>query len=231
MTKKKETEKKTVLTVFVEGETEVDFYKTMLAFIREKAGKGNCIIEIKNVKGVGNYQSKVCRIFKNGVIQKYPDCYHVVALCYDTDVFQYQKKPPVDWDAVTKILSGKGANKIEQIRAEKSIEDWFLFDPDGLKSFLGISLKTDISAYRGYRGLVQLFQKSKKNYTKGVRCKSLVDALDMNKIFPHICREIYILCDTIGVKCSNLNECCKNLDGHCKKIAPTRKTGGSGCGL
>ena len=231
MAKKKETEKKTVLTVFVEGETEVDFYKTMLAFIQKKAEKGNCSIKIKNVKGVGNYQSKVCRIFEKCVKQKHPDCYHVVALCYDTDVFQYRKKPPVDWGAVTKVLRGKGAHEIEQIRAEKSIEDWFLFDPDGLKRFLGISPKVDISAYKGYIGLVQLFKKSNKNYTKGVRCKSLVEALDMNKIFLHICGEIHVLCDTIGVKCSNLNERCKNLDGHCKKIAPTRKTGGSGCEL
>ena len=209
MAKKKDKDKKTVLTIFVEGDTEVDFYKRMVASIRQKAGRGNCSIEIKNVKGVGNYQSKVCRIFENSVKKKHPDHYHIVALCYDTDVFQYSRKPPVDWDAVTKALQSKGADRIEQVRAEKSIEDWFLFDTDGLKQFLRIPMKTDITAYKGQRGLVQLFQKANKSYIKGIQCKGLVDALDMDKIFPHICGEIRVICDTIGVKCTDIKERCK----------------------
>lgn len=67
MATQKDKEKKTILTVFVEGDTEVEFYGKMVASIRQKVGKGQCSIEIKNVKGVGNYQSKVCRIFENSV--------------------------------------------------------------------------------------------------------------------------------------------------------------------
>ena len=115
----------------------------------------------------------------------------------------------MDWDAVTKALQSKGADRIEQVRAEKSIEDWFLFDTDGLKQFLRIPMKTDITAYKGQRGLVQLFQKANKSYIKGIQCKGLVDALDMDKIFPHICGEIRVICDTIGVKCTDINERCK----------------------
>lgn len=209
MVMQKNKEKKTVLTIFVEGDTEVDFYKKMIASIREKVGKGRCSIEIKNVKGVGNYQSKVCRIFENSVKKKYPDYKYVVVLCYDTDVFQYSRKPPVDWNAVTKALSEKGADRIEQIRVEKSIEDWFLLDADGLKRFLGLSAKMGISAYKGQKGLVQLFQKANKSYIKGVKCKGLVDALDMEKILPHICGEIHVLCDMMGVDCRELNERCE----------------------
>ena len=209
MVTQKDKEKKTILTIFVEGDTEVDFYKKLIASIRQKVEKGRCNIEIKNVKGVGNYQSKVCRIFENSVKKKYPDYNYVVVLCYDTDVFQYSRKPPVDWNTVTKALSDRGADKVEQIRVEKSIEDWFLLDSAGLKRFLKLPAKMGVSAYKGQKGLVHLFQKANKSYIKGVRCKGLVDALDMEKIFPHICREIHILCDTMGMNCSELNEHCK----------------------
>ena len=205
----KDIEKKSILTVFVEGDTEADFYKKMIASIRRNLGKGKCNVEIKNVKGVGNYQSHVCRIFDHSGKKKYPGYNYIVVLCYDTDVFQYSRKPPVDWNAVIKALSDKGADKIEQIRAEKSIEDWFLLDSAGLKRFLKLPAKTSISAYKGQKGLVQLFQKANKSYIKGVQCKGLVDALDMEKIFPHICGEIHILCDTMGMNCSELNEHCK----------------------
>ena len=135
MATQKDKEKKTILTVFVEGDTEVDFYKKMIASIRQKLGKGKCNVEIKNVKGVGNYQSKVCRIFENSVKKKYPGYNYIVVLCYDTDVFQYSRKPPVDWNAVIKALSDKRADKIEQIRAEKSIEDWFFVGFCWIKTF------------------------------------------------------------------------------------------------
>ena len=67
MVTQKDKKKKTILAIFVEGDTEVEFYGKMVASIRQKVGKGQCSIEIKNVKGVGNYQNKVCRIFENSL--------------------------------------------------------------------------------------------------------------------------------------------------------------------
>jgi hypothetical protein len=46
----------TVITVFVEGDTEVDFYKKLIAYLREKnGGRLNCKVEVKNVKGKKNH--------------------------------------------------------------------------------------------------------------------------------------------------------------------------------
>ncbi len=203
------TDNKTVLTVFIEGDTEVDFYNKLVSAIREKAGKSACMVKIKNVKGVGNYQNRACRIFENGIKMKYPSHRYVVALCYDTDVFSYGRKPPVDWDNVTKALEQKGAEQVILVHAEKSIEDWFFYDMDGLRSFLNISAKTKLPVYKGQKGLEQLFLRANKTYIKGVRCKGLVDALDMEKIMPHICGEIQGICREIGVDCSTVNELCK----------------------
>ena len=177
----------TVVTVFVEGDTEVDFYRKLVAYLREKhGGHLSCKVDIKNVKGVGNYQSKVGRIFLHGVKPKNSDCVHKVILSYDADVFQFSRKPPVDWNAVITDLKNKGAHEICLVKAVTSIEDWFLYDAEGLRQFLHLSKNIKMTSYKGLKGLEQLFLKAGKTYIKGVRCKGLVDALDVNVIYPRI---------------------------------------------
>lgn len=204
-------DKKTVLVIFVEGDTEDEFYRKMVKSIKEKSRQPLCEVEIKVLKGIGKYQNKASRIFEKGIKNKYPGYKYVVALCYDTDVFAYSSKPPIIWDDVIKTLKDIGADQVTQVRADKSIEDWFLYDIDGLRSFLRIPLKTKLSAstYKGQEGLKKLFLKANKTYNKGVRCSGLVDALDMDKIFPHICSEIRVICQTIGTDCHIENERCK----------------------
>lgn len=84
----------TIVTLFVEGDTEVDFYKKLIAYFREKnGGRLHCKVDVRNVKGVGKYQNKVCRIFENSVKKQYPGYDYKVVLCYDSDVFEYSRKP------------------------------------------------------------------------------------------------------------------------------------------
>lgn len=181
----------TIVTVFVEGDTEVDFYKKLIAYLREKNGGClHCKVDIRNVKGVGRYQNKVSRIFENSVKKQYPDHDYKVVLCYDSDVFEFSKKPPVDWDEVTKALREKGAGDVRLVKAVTSIEDWFLYDVEGLRKFLKLSNKFKMTGYKGQKGLAQLFLKAKKTYIKGVRCNGLIEALDLNVIIPNIEGEI-----------------------------------------
>ena len=57
-----------MIILFVEGDTEVDFYKKFIAYFREKnGGRLHCKVDVRNVKGVGRYQNKVYRIFENSV--------------------------------------------------------------------------------------------------------------------------------------------------------------------
>ena len=104
---KKEDLKKTLALIFVEGDTEVDFYNKMKEHLRHKlGGKLACEVKIHNLKGVGQYQNTAQRIFEKRIKVDYPPeeyRYHVF-LCYDTDVFEYEKKPPVDWSKVIKML-------------------------------------------------------------------------------------------------------------------------------
>ena len=43
---------------------------------------------------------------------------------YDSDVFEFSRKPLVDWDSVVKELKQSGAANVEQVRAVRSIGDW-----------------------------------------------------------------------------------------------------------
>ena len=181
----------TVITVFVEGDTGIDFYKKLIAYLREKnGGRLNCKVEVKNVKGVGNYQSKVCRIFEKSVFAKNPSAEHKVVLCYDSDVFEFSRKPPVDWQAVTKALKARGAREVRQVKAVTSIEDWFLYDPEGLRSYLKLPKKIKMTGYKGQKGLEQLFLKANKTYIKGIKCEGLVNVLNLEVILPKIEKEI-----------------------------------------
>lgn len=41
--------------IFVEGDTEVDFYKKLVSYYRNQhGGRLSCRVEIRNVRGVGN---------------------------------------------------------------------------------------------------------------------------------------------------------------------------------
>jgi hypothetical protein len=207
---KEQDQKKTLALIFVEGDTEVDFYNKLKEHLRQKlGGKLACEVKIHNLKGVGQYQNTAQRIFEKRVKVDYPPeeyRYHIF-LCYDTDVFEYAKKPPVDWPKVIKMLKGLGADEVLRVEAKTSIEDWFLLDIEGLRAFLKIPKKTKLSGYKGQNGLKQVFLKANRTYIKGIRCAGLVDALDMNVIFPKICGQIYVICKTAGMDCSREKAC------------------------
>ena len=189
----------TVVTIFVEGDTEVDFYKKMIQYFREKnGGQLTCRVEVINIKGVGNYQNKTCRIFEKSIKVKNPGCIYKVFLCYDSDAFEFSRKPPVDWPVVVENLKSLGAYEVNLIKAVTSIEDWFLYDQDGLRRYLKLPKRFKIAEYKGQKGLEQLFLKAKRTYIKGVKCVGLIDALDLDAILPRIEKEIGVLRDTVN---------------------------------
>ena len=144
----------TIVTIFVEGDTEVDFYKKLISYLREKnGGRLHCKVDVKNVKGVGKYQGKVCRIFEKSVKIQNPGSTYNVLLCYDSDVFEFSRRPPIDWNEVIKSLHEKGANDVRLVKAVSSIEDWFLYDIEGLRKFLKLPKKLKMTGYKGQKGL------------------------------------------------------------------------------
>ena len=198
-------QKKILVVLFIEGDTEVEFYKKLIDHLRYlHGGSLSCDVKVLNVKGVGKFQSKVNRIFEKRIKPKYDAKVYEyqVFLSYDTDVFEFTRKPLVDWKSVNCQLLSLGAHEVYEIEAKSSIEDCFLFDPEGIRSFLKISQSVDISRYHGLDGLQKLFFKANKAYVKGAYSKGLVDSLHMDVIFPKICSQIHTLCKACGIKCN-----------------------------
>lgn len=61
-----------VVVVFIEGDTEEEFYAQILQELRKKAGgKFQCKIEVKNVKGVGQYQKRSLEYLKRNCLSNF----------------------------------------------------------------------------------------------------------------------------------------------------------------
>lgn len=189
------------MVLFIEGYTEIEFYKRLVAVIRENHPEGrlNTRIIYRNVKGIGGYKKEVTRIFKREILVKNKDCTFTVALCRDTDVFEFAQKPKIKWNEVEKQLKEEGAKKVIHVQAVKAIEDWFLYDLEGVCKYLKIPM-TQPTGNNGYEKLGSLFKKANKTYIKGRMTKGFVESLDIEKIVDCIWDELSPICKVLGVK-------------------------------
>ena len=190
------------LVLFVEGDTEVEFYKQVIANIRKMhpIGRFDTNIEYRNVKGVGGFKSIALRKFNKEIKKKYDeDCIYTIVLCSDTDVFDFAQKPPIKWDEVKKELLDSGAKKVIHIQAKSSIEDWFLYDFEGITEFLRLSKKTKISGKNGYEKLQHLYKKANKVYYKGIKSNGMIGKLNIEKITDAVKDQLNPLYEVLGV--------------------------------
>jgi len=191
------------VVVFVEGDMDREFYQKLLNNIRSLCNNKRfhvSKVEVKNVKGVGNYKKNVRRIFENQILNDYKGYNFTLFLCHDTDVDD-SPKPPIEWGKVKESLLCCGAKRVVEIKAKKSIEDWFLYDKEGVCSYLKLPSNIKISGKNSIQKMQKLFIKANRVYIKGSKCNDLINALDIKKIMRQICKEIRPLCNILGVKC------------------------------
>jgi hypothetical protein len=190
------------LVLFVEGETEVEFYKRVVAHARKLHPQGmfDTSIEYKCIKGIGGFKNEVIRKFVKDIKSKYEDdCVFTVALCRDTDVFEFSPKPPVRWEEVEKDLIENGARKVIHVEARHCIEDWFLYDADGIISFLRLNKKIKVSGKSGYDKLQRLYKQANKVYYKGIKSNGMVERLDIDKIANAVKDQLNPLYKALGI--------------------------------
>ncbi len=190
------------LVLFVEGDTEVEFYKQVIANARKlhPAGKFDTYIEYRSVGGVGGFKNIALRKFIKQVKTKYDnDCEFTVVLCSDTDVFEFASKPPIKWNEVKKELEANGAKKVIHVQAKRSIEDWFLHDLEGILKFLRLAKNTKVSGKNGYDKLQRLYKKANKIYIKGNKSNGMIAHLDIDKIADEVKDQLNPLYKVLGV--------------------------------
>mgnify|MGYP003303248289 CR=1 FL=1 len=193
-----------VIVLFVEGDTEIEFYKALISHLREKNKVPfECTIEYKNMRGIGNYKSNALRQLDD-IKRKHPKKQIYAFLCYDTDVFELSKKPPVDMKEVKKRLIENGASKVEFIKAQRTVEDWFLLDYEGVIRYLRLPLKTPKETGNGLAVLQKLFKKANRIYTKGGKAEGFIEHLSIEKIKKQICPSLKKLCACIGLSCKDI---------------------------
>lgn len=194
--------------IFIEGETEIEFYKRLIGVMRVHCGgQLMCSVEPINASGIGQYKDKVLRIFEKRIKKKYPNGEFYVALCYDQDVFEMGKNPPVNWQEVKRSFLDSGAKDVRLIKAVHSVEDWFLCDTEGIFQYLHLPENTKLPGGNGYERLKALFKRGKKIYIKGKTSGNFVQALDMEKILLTNCDYISPLCKLLGVDCRQKKRC------------------------
>lgn len=190
------------LVLFVEGDTEVEFYKQVIANARKLRSNGmlDTNIECKSINGVGGFKNIVLRKFVKDIKPKYgDDCIFTVVLCRDTDVFELSPKPPIKWNEVERDLRANGADDVVHIEARQSIEDWFLYDADGIISFLRLNKKTKITGKDGYDKIKRLYKQANKMYYKGMKSNGMISRLDIDKIANKVKDQLNSLYKALGV--------------------------------
>lgn len=196
------------LIIFVEGQTDKEFFKKIIGYLQEKY-KDKKIIKViyKNLKSVTNYNRAVS-IFKNEIIKKpsisKEDKFKIIC-CYDYDVFKdpYKIKPPVDWKKLKKELSSNpNVLNVYEIKAKNSIEDWFLQDMQGLCNYLKAKKTFKLKDLKGSTGeekIKDLFLKNSNVYQKGFNVSKFMDFLNFETLYSKLGDELKVLVDCLFI--------------------------------
>ena len=149
---------------------------------------------------MGGFKNIALRKFIKQVKTKYDnDCEFTVVLCSDTDVFEFASKPPIKWNEVKKELEANGAKKVIHVQAKRSIEDWFLYDLEGILKFLRLAKNTKVSGKNGYDKLQRLYKQANKIYYKGIKSNGMIAHLDIDKIADEVKDQLNPLYKMLGV--------------------------------
>lgn len=208
------------VVVFIEGETELELYQKLIRHLHGCTTNGRFKIdtlEIRNLKGIGNYKNRARRVFLKEICVKHPNTAFTIVLCYDTDVFEFASKPPINWSEVEKDLIQIGAKKVVHVKAKRSIEDWLLLDTQGIVKYLKLTNAVTICNGNGLKTIQSLFKKAGKVYVKGSSVKGFVDALNVSIIMASVCTELKGMCRALGIKCTSTTNLCTSTTNKRKK--------------
>ena len=189
---------------FIEGDTEAVLFPAIIQYYRSSFACKKVVLHIENLNGFGNYKRKAKGKLKYLLqkIKKEHGELKVVLCNYDTDVFDFNINPPIDWKQLKKEFEDITKQKnVQLIPIKSSIEDWLLSDIDGLCKFLRTKKKPKkLSGDNGYDKICHLFRQNNKSYYKGYECKSIIAHLDIAKIAAYYSAELKPIRNALGIE-------------------------------
>lgn len=180
------------IVLFGEGYTEYYFYDRCINTIANASIKKPAVIKIKNVEGFGNFIHYPRNCLKGFILPNNKGIEFTVFLCYDTDVFELQRQPSINWGRVIKEIKFPRVTNAICIEQKYSIEDWILKDLRGVLDYLKLPYDVPIPTGRGIDVLKSLYKKADNIYVHGEQrdSKKLVNSLDFDLIIVSIWDEI-----------------------------------------
>lgn len=193
--------KRKLIVIFVEGETEKEFYSALLNYYHKLYKTSIHSYKVLNLKGISRFENKVISKLKYEIFPEHPQSNIVVVCCYDSDVFEFAPKPPVNWGIVKTKVQELGIEHFIEIRAVRMIEDWFLHDLNGLSKFLKIPVPKRIEGKNGLDKIKALFKKGNKPkiYQKGTNTHKFIPHLNISMLHQILKNELMPL-ESILVK-------------------------------
>jgi len=201
----KKADKRTLhVVIFVEGDTDKVFFDHLVRYYREVSKEEIRSCEVYNLKGVSRYVSKFLQKLKNELL---PEARRrnreiiAVGCSYDTDVFEQNIVPVVDWKAAEKGVHKLGISTFCEIQVKSAMEDWLLDDMAGLCRYLKLKdVPTSLKGRNGFEKMDNLFKKGNRRYSKGFQIDAFIHELDMGVIRQKRLEALKGLEDALGVK-------------------------------
>ncbi len=189
------------IVLFVEGETEKEFYEVLFKYYLSSFKLTIGGYRIVNIKGISRFETKVSAKLKYEILPKHSSSTVKVFCCYDTDVFELAQKPPTNWEIVRKKVKELGISSFNEVKAIRMIEDWFLKDIDGLCKFLNIKVPKRLHGGNAIEKIKGIFKMGKKPkiYQKGSYTHKFVGNLNIAKIRGSISNELQELETILGI--------------------------------
>ncbi len=171
--------------LFVEGETEVVFYELLIEELKRRGiiRKIKTPFILKNLKGIGGFKRVALNFFEKEVKGRYNNTDFCVGLAYDTDIFEYDRQPTLNWDEIDFYFKHNGVSKVVHIKQKYMIEDVFLEDYQGILEFLKLPQQSNMPKGNGYEKLQLLFNRANKIYYKGYLSRRFLKRIDLHKIY------------------------------------------------
>jgi len=184
---------KEVALIFVEGDTEKEFYTKLAESYLHGISKA-----IINLHGIYNVHRNVLGKTE-AFLHQHSDVTVRIYCCIDRESRDYN--PPLDIDDLRSTLKEQRdfsrVLSADAIIATQMIESWFFYDIEGVYKFLKVprnlrsSTKFTPPEKFTHLDLSKLFARFGKTYIKGRKCANFINNLDLGKIYGS-CNELTI---------------------------------------